>query len=112
MLRSWVEILMFRLCADGLFYFGNGSWFQNSFATFQDLEETLRQADSGFETSELSESDSHIPFKNGDEVLIDQPLLSNCQSRIFQFTFYFLGPVFEFQKLLQTCQENQESLVL
>ena len=99
MLRSWVEILMFRLCADGLFYFGNGSWFQNSFATFQDLEATLRPADLSFETSDLSESDSQIPFRNGDEVLIDQPLLSKCLSLLSQFNFSLFEFCFRVSKV-------------
>ena len=82
MLRSWVKILDLNLCADGLLYFRNGLRFQNRVAPFQNVEAILRRADSSFETSDLSESDSKISFRNRGAVLIDQNSLSLYQSRL------------------------------
>ncbi len=106
MLRSWVKILNLHLCADGLLYFRNGLRFQNRVAIFQNVEATLRHADLSFETSDLSESDSKITFRNGGAVLIDQNSPSKYHSRLSQFNFSLFGFCFRVSKVAANLPEE------
>ena len=71
------------------------------FPPSQDLEATLRYADLSFETSDLTESDSQIPFRNRDADLIDQISRSKYQSRLSQFNFSLFGFRFRVSKVAE-----------